>query len=208
MSLIELCERGLVPDPLTRFGIRRLCARRLDEEGGGQPERARRRFEELLQQLRHSPVAIETAAANAQHYELPPRFFELCLGARLKYSSCYYATGAESLDEAEDAMLELYGERAQLADGQRILELGCGWGSLTLWMAARFPKASITAVSNSASQREHIEAARAERFVVELTHLDRVDRRARFEIFEAVAGDDDRLARLIEAVIGAADSLE
>jgi len=102
-------------------------------------------------------MAIETQAANEQHYELPTRFFQLCLGARLKYSSCYYPTGNESLDEAEEAMLALYGERARLADGQRILELGCGWGSLTLWMAERYPHAQVTAVSNSATQRAHIE---------------------------------------------------
>jgi cyclopropane-fatty-acyl-phospholipid synthase len=159
MSMIELCERGLVPDALTRYGIRRLCARRLEEEGKDRPAIAQARFDSLLEDLRRSPVAIETAAANAQHYELPTRFFELCLGSRLKYSSCYYPTGRESLDEAEEAMLALYGERAGLADGQRILELGCGWGSLTLWMAERYPGARITAVSNSATQREHIEAA-------------------------------------------------
>jgi len=155
MSLIELCERGIVPDALTRYGIRRLCAQRLREEARDAPAR----FESLLRELRRSPIAIETAAANAQHYELPTRFFQLCLGERLKYSSCYYAIGNETLDEAEAAMLALYGERAALADGQRILELGCGWGSLTLWMAERYPGARITAVSNSATQRAHIEAA-------------------------------------------------
>ena len=159
MSMIELCERGLLPDALTRYGIRRLCERRLQEEGNARPELAQARFAGLLRELSESPIAIETAAANAQHYELPTRFFQLCLGARLKYSSCYYASGDESLDQAEEAMLALYGERAQLADGQRILELGCGWGSLSLWMAQRYPNARITAVSNSATQRAHIEAA-------------------------------------------------
>jgi len=159
MSLIELCERGLIPDSLTRHGIRRLCARRLNEEGAGQTELADARFRALLHELRQSPIAIETAAANEQHYELPTRFFQLCLGKRLKYSSCYYPTGEESLDAAELAMLALYGERAELADGQHILELGCGWGSLTLWMAERYPNARITAVSNSSTQRAHIEAA-------------------------------------------------
>jgi cyclopropane-fatty-acyl-phospholipid synthase len=158
MSLIELCERGLVPDALTRYGIRRLCAQRLSEEGRDAPALASARQQRLRQALRESPIAVETAAANAQHYELPTRFFQLCLGTRLKYSSCYYPSGRESLDEAEEAMLALYGERAGLADGQRILELGCGWGSLTLWMAARFPRAQVTAVSNSATQRVHIEA--------------------------------------------------
>ncbi|HMB55988.1 MAG TPA: cyclopropane-fatty-acyl-phospholipid synthase family protein [Arenimonas sp.] len=158
MSLIDLCERGLIPDPLTRYGIRRLCSQRLREEGAFDLDQADRRFRELLLDLRKSPIAIETAAANEQHYEVPTRFFQLCLGERLKYSSCYYPRGDESLDEAENAMLALYGERAELADGQQILELGCGWGSLTLWMAERYPNARITAVSNSNSQREHIEA--------------------------------------------------
>ena len=163
MSLIELCERGLIPDPVTRFGIRRLCAQRLADEGANQPERAAARFRSLLQELRQSPIAIETAAANEQHYELPTRFFQLCLGKRLKYSSCLYLTGNESLDAAEDAMLSMYGERAELADGQHILELGCGWGSLTLWMAERYPNARITAVSNSSTQRVHIERTATER---------------------------------------------
>ena len=158
MSLIELCERGLVPDPLTRYGIRRLCAQRLREEGAFDLEHADRRFRSLLGELRASPIAIETAAANEQHYEVPTRFFQLCLGKRLKYSSCYYPRGDETLDEAEQAMLVLYGERAELRDGQEILELGCGWGSLTLWMAEKYPNARITAVSNSHSQREHIES--------------------------------------------------
>lgn len=156
MSLIDLCERGLVPDALTRLGIRRLCAQRLREEHDGDAVAAWTRFRELLDGLRSSPLAIETDAANRQHYEVPARFFELSLGKRLKYSSCYYPTGRETLDQAEEAMLALYGERAELADGMRILELGCGWGSLTLWMAERFPNARILGVSNSASQREHI----------------------------------------------------
>ena len=163
MSLIDLCERGLVPDILTRYGIRRLSAQRLRDEGAQDVQAADARFRHLLEGLRQSPIAIETAAANEQHYEVPTRFFELCLGKRLKYSSCFYATGTEDLDTAEDAMLALYGERAELADGQRILELGCGWGSLTLWMAQRFPNARITGVSNSRTQREHILAQAARR---------------------------------------------
>jgi cyclopropane-fatty-acyl-phospholipid synthase len=163
MSLIELCERGLIPDPLTRYGIRRLCAQRLRDEGAFDLDQADRRFRTLLGELRASPIAIETAAANEQHYEVPTRFFQLCLGKRLKYSGCYYPRGDETLDQAEEAMLALYGERAELRDGQEILELGCGWGSLTLWMAGKYPNARITAVSNSHSQREHIESACRER---------------------------------------------
>ncbi len=160
---LGLAERGLVPDALLRQGIRRMCAQRLNEEMDGGVEAQSARYASLLQSLRTSPVAIHTDAANAQHYELPPAFFRHCLGTRFKYSSCYYPTGNETLDQAEDAMLALYGERAELADGQDILELGCGWGSLTLWMAERYPNARITAVSNSRPQREHIEARCRER---------------------------------------------
>ena len=162
-GLLGLAERGLVPDPLLRLGIRRLCAQRLRDEHAGDPEAAARRAAALVAELRQSPVAIHTDAANRQHYELPPGFFEQCLGPRLKYSGCYYPTGGETLAQAEEAMLALYGERAQLADGQDILELGCGWGSLTLWMAQQYPNARITAVSNSAPQRRFIEAQCRER---------------------------------------------
>lgn len=158
MDIITLCERGLIPDALTRIGVRRLCRQRLADEQSGDAVASWDRFRTLLAELRESPIAIETDAANEQHYEVPPAFFKLCLGRRLKYSSCYYPDGTESLDQAEEKMLALYGERAELADGMDILELGCGWGSLTLWMAERFPNARITGVSNSRPQREHIEA--------------------------------------------------
>jgi len=196
MGLIEACERGLVPDALTRRGIRGLCAERLRQEHAGDLAAADAVFRRRLAQLRESPLAIETEAANRQHYEVPTAFFQRCLGRRLKYSSCYYATGKETLDEAEDAMLALYGERAGLADGQAILELGCGWGSLTLWMAERFPQARIVGVSNSASQREHILAQCRERGLsnvailtrdVNTLELDaRFDRVVSVEMFEHV----------------------
>jgi len=157
-GLLGLAERGLLPDPLIRLGIRRLCAQRLDDCRRGGAEADMARHAALLQAVAQAPLAIHTDEANVQHYEVPTAFFQRCLGARLKYSSCYFPTGGETLDEAEEAMLRLYAERAQLADGQDILELGCGWGSLTLWMAERYPHARITAVSNSHSQRAHIEA--------------------------------------------------
>jgi cyclopropane-fatty-acyl-phospholipid synthase len=163
MSMISLCEQGLIPDALTRRGIRSLCEERLRQEHADDVAAADAKFRQRLLELRNSPLAIETAAANRQHYEVPTAFFQLCLGKRLKYSSCYYASGRETLDQAEEAMLALYGERAGLADGQNILELGCGWGSLTLWMAERYPNARIIGVSNSASQREHIMARCRER---------------------------------------------
>lgn len=162
-GLIGLAERGWVPDALVRAGIRRLCRQRLRDEHADDPAAAAARAAALLAELRQSPLAIHTDAANRQHYELPPAFFQACLGPRLKYSCAYYPRGDEDLATAEEAMLALYGERAQLADGQDILELGCGWGSLTLWMAERYPHARITAVSNSRPQREFIEARCRER---------------------------------------------
>lgn len=149
---LELAERGLLPLPALRFGVRRLLRARLKEMEGGPSLEA---FVELLEQ---GPVAVETDAANAQHYEVPPELFQLALGPNLKYSGAYWPTGVERLADAEAAMLRLTAERAHLEDGQDILELGCGWGSLTLHMARAFPHARITAVSNSASQRRHIEA--------------------------------------------------
>ena len=112
----------------------------------------------LTTQLKMEPVAIETAAANAQHYEVPSRFFELVLGKHLKYSSALWLEGTSTLDEAEEAMLALTTARAGLADGQRILELGCGWGSLSLYMAERLPHSRIVSVSNSSSQKRFIDA--------------------------------------------------
>ncbi|MCX7041253.1 MAG: class I SAM-dependent methyltransferase [Gammaproteobacteria bacterium] len=207
MSLIDLVERGMVPDALTRYGIRRLCRDRLASEGIDDPALADARFRKLLEELRHSPVAIETAAANEQHYELPTRFFQLCLGKRLKYSSCFYATGNESLDQAEEAMLALYCERAALEDGQDILELGCGWGSLTLWMAERYPNSRITAVSNSATQRAHIEATCAQRgwknvsvLTRDVNHLEldaaSFDRCVSVEMFEHMRNYDVLLGKI------------
>jgi cyclopropane-fatty-acyl-phospholipid synthase len=150
---LALAERGFVPDPLLRWGIRRLLAQRLRQE-------SRRAPGAIDAELAQGPIALVPEAANRQHYEVPPAFFELVLGPQLKYSSAYWPEGTETLEQAETQMLELTASRAQLADGQRVLELGCGWGSLSLWMARRYPNSRITAVSNSAPQREFI-AARA-----------------------------------------------
>lgn len=158
-ALIDLAERGLLPDALIRFGMRKLMRSRLRAHYADGIEAQTESFRAFLHELRQSPVAIETAAANEQHYMVPTEFFQLVLGKHLKYSCALWPDGVTDLDQAELTMLELYGQRAGLADGQNILELGCGWGSLTLWMAASFPAARITAVSNSSSQREHIEAA-------------------------------------------------
>jgi len=155
---MSLVEKGLLPDAVIRHGIRRLLAQRLVEEDKGDPEAQQAHFMKLVEQLRQSPVAIETAAANEQHYEVPAEFYQHVLGKHLKYSSCYFKPGVTSLDEAEAEMLRITTERAQLKNGERILELGCGWGSLSLYMAAMYPDAQITGVSNSHSQREFIMA--------------------------------------------------
>ena len=159
--LIHACERGWVPDRLIRIGMRRLMRQRLIEEGAFDQALRSKRFSTLIDELRTSPVAIETDAANTQHYELPPSFFEAHLGPHLKYSCCLYPRGDETLEQAEQAMLALYAERAQIEDGQTILDLGCGWGSLALWLAERYPRTQIVALSNSRGQREFIEARAA-----------------------------------------------
>ena len=149
---VELAERGVLPLPALRLGVRRLLRSRLDDIQNGPCLAA------FVDMLRDGPLAVETDAANAQHYEVPPELFELALGPNLKYSGAYWPEGVARLADAEDAMLRLTTRRAGLEDGQDILELGCGWGSLTLYMARAFPEARITAVSNSTSQRRHIEA--------------------------------------------------
>lgn len=146
-----LLEKNLLPDRLIRIGIRRLLAQRLREETARYDRAA------YVADLKTRALAEQTQAANEQHYEVPTPFYLYCLGRNLKYSSCLYTTGQETLDQAEDAMLALYAERAQLADGQEILELGCGWGSLCLYNARRFPNARITAISNSRTQKEFID---------------------------------------------------
>ncbi len=148
--LEAVLERNLLPDRVLRLGIRRLLRQRLREAGAGGLEASHDRVMRFLETLKASPVAINTVAANEQHYELPPAFFRQVLGRNLKYSSCLWPHGVETLDAAEEAMLDLTCKRAQLSDGMDILELGCGWGSLSLWMAERFPKARILAVSTSA----------------------------------------------------------
>ena len=168
MSLIELCERGLIPDPLARFGMRRLIGQRLADESAGDPVA---RHAQFVRALRASPIAIGTQGANAQHYEVPAEFFRLHLGPRLKYSCCLYTDPARTLAQAEDAMLELCAQRALVADGQRILDLGCGWGALALWLAQRYPRAQIVGLSNSRGQRDFIEARARERGLTNLRVL-------------------------------------
>jgi cyclopropane-fatty-acyl-phospholipid synthase len=153
----HLLKRNILPDRLVRFGIRRLLGQRLRAEKKGSPEEQQRHLAELITMLEKSPIAVNTGEANDQHYELPTDFFRHVIGPNMKYSACYWAKGVTDLGEAEHEMLTLTCQRAQLMDGQEILELGCGWGSLTLFMASLYPGSKITAVSNSRTQKTHID---------------------------------------------------
>ena len=165
----QLLATGLVPDQLIRQGIRKRLQETLDKHVKRTEAEQKEATLRHVEELKNSPVAICTQDANDQHYELPAPFFLKCLGARLKYSSAWFDSPNQSLDQAEENMLALTCERAQLEDGQDILELGCGWGSLSLWMAEKYPNSSIVSVSNSASQKEFIDARAKERGLKNLT---------------------------------------
>lgn len=151
-------EQGLVPDRVVRAAIRRLLQQRIDEIEAEDCERAADRMEAFVQMMDSSPIAPIPEKANEQHYEVPAEFFAEVLGAKRKYSSCFWQRAEQSLEQAEDDALRITCERAGIEDGMRVLELGCGWGSLTLWIAREYPQSQITGVSNSASQRQYIEA--------------------------------------------------
>jgi len=191
-------EQGLLPDSLIRVGIRRLCRDRLREITEPELDQRLKRRRDYLAMLRSAPLAVATREANEQHYEVPAAFFDLVLGKNKKYSSAHFSSQNLTLDQAEDEALETTMTRAGLKDGQKILELGCGWGSLTLAMGRKFRKSQIVALSNSRSQREWIEArAKTEglgnitvltRNIVEVTDLGRefgeFDRVVSVEMFE------------------------
>ena len=153
----QLLERDLLPDFLIRWGIRNNCKERLRMEKAHDLERQQIKFMEFVQDLSCRPIAEETKSANEQHYEVPTEFFRWVLGKNLKYSCAYWDENTRSLDQAEETMLEMTVARAGLVDGQRILECGCGWGSLSLFMAKKFPNSSIVAVSNSRTQKIYID---------------------------------------------------
>lgn len=144
-----------LPDPLLRQGVRRLLRQRLLQEDKGDPESQQTHLSQLIDQLRSSPIAIYPG--NGQYYELSAAFYKYCLGQHLKYSCCYWRTDTTDLDTAEKDMLELTCQRAALRDGQKVLELGCGWGSLSFFMAEKYPASQFTAVSGSRIQKEYID---------------------------------------------------
>lgn len=203
--LIELAEKRLLPDSLLRFGCRWLCRARLRRHRGDVVAQLTEK-KEVLRQMRQGPIAVAVDAANRQHYEVAPEFFRLVLGPRWKYSCCLWNPGIQDLASAEDAMLALTCQRADIQDGQEILDLGCGWGSLSLWLAEHFPNARITAVSNSRSQREVILARAARQGCSNVTALTadinkfvpkpQFDRVVSVEMFEHLRNWPKMLARL------------
>ena len=158
-TIIGTAERVPLPDLIIRAAIQRLCSRTATRlsAGGADSDAA------FAAEMARRPIAEQADAANAQHYEVPAAFFALVLGPNRKYSSCFYKDAASTLQEAEEEALRQTVAHADLADGQSIVELGCGWGSLSLWMARQFPKSQITAVSNSNSQAEYIAGTAATR---------------------------------------------
>jgi cyclopropane-fatty-acyl-phospholipid synthase len=196
-ALIRIAETGYVPDAVLRMGIKRLLRKRLKNE-------ARRSNRGLS--AAGSPIAVATDKANEQHYELPPEFFELMLGPRLKYSCCHWSAADQGLDLAENEMLALTCERAGIDDAMRVLDLGSGWGSLGLWIAERFPGCRVTTVSNSEPQQRFIRERAAARGLsnVETIRSDvnefvpesRYDRVVSVEMFEHVRDHAELLARI------------
>lgn len=153
---IDLVERGLVPDQFTRIGIRSLSQARLDAIKAIDCETSNQHLMQFIAEMNQSEIAPLPEKANEQHYEVDAAFYHLCLGQRRKYSCCYWAPETKTLNEAEVLALQQTCAHADLHDGQAILELGCGWGALSLWMAEHYPNAQITGVSNSHSQRKYI----------------------------------------------------
>jgi cyclopropane-fatty-acyl-phospholipid synthase len=206
--LSALAEAGLLPDAAIRFGIRRMLAGRLRELATPSVEASRAARQTFLDACRDGPIALVPDLANAQHYEVPAAFFESVLGPQLKYSCCLWDDGVATLAAAESRMLALSCERAALRDGMSVLDLGCGWGSLSLHVAKQFPASRVLAVSNSKPQREFIVARAAERGLANLAVVtadvndfeapERFDRVLSIEMFEHVRNHGALLARIAQ----------
>lgn len=188
MNLDQLIASPLIPDALIRAGIRRLLAQTLSEHTHDNIEQQRAALLRYVADLKTRGIAEQTQAANVQHYEVPTEFYLRALGKHLKYSSGLWEAGTTSLDAAEAAMLKLTCARAELSDGHRILELGCGWGSLSLWMAEHFPNARITSVSNSRTQKAYIDGQAEQRGLKNLEIIT-----CDMNNFDITAGEFDRV---------------
>ena len=203
---LDWVEQGLVPDTVIRAGIRRLLKKRLTEIHAGDTAATAELCAAFVDEISAAPIALVPDQANAQHYEVPAAFFGEVLGPHRKYSSCWWPGGIVTIEQAEAAALAATCQRAELADGQDVLELGCGWGSLTLWMAERYPRSRITAVSNSHSQRACIEAEAARRKLTNVRIItrdmntfdidERFDRVVSVEMFEHMRNWPQLFARV------------
>ncbi len=199
-------ESGLVPDTVIRSGIRRLLERKLVEIYAGDVELAAATTNEFVAMMRSSPVALVPDLANEQHYEVPASFFEQVLGDRRKYSSCHWSPDVDTLERAEEEALRITVARAGIEDGMKVLDLGCGWGSLSLWIAEKFPGATVRSVSNSRSQHDYIVAEAARRKItnvsVEVCDMndfdagDTFDRIVSIEMFEHMRNYDELFGRI------------
>ncbi|MBS1529822.1 MAG: class I SAM-dependent methyltransferase, partial [Bacteroidetes bacterium] len=165
----KLIEQNKIPDFLLRRGIRKLLKQRLRDEDKGGVEAQQAHLMRLIEQLKTSPIAVNTSEANQQHYEVPTQFYQYCLGKNLKYSAGYWQEGVTDIDTSEDDMLELTCRRAELRDGQQVLELGCGWGSLSLYMAVKYPKSIFKVISNSRTQKDFIDNQAKQHGITNLT---------------------------------------
>jgi len=205
-SAVSWTESGLVPDGVIRGGIRRLNHRRLEQIAAHDPEASSASLNEFVKAMNRSEIAPLPQRANDQHYELPAEFFQQILGRHGKYSCCYWSKGAKDLDQAEEDALAITCDRARIKDGQRILDLGCGWGSLSLWIAERFPSSMVTAVSNSTAQKAWIDRLAGERKLANLIVLtedmnqfeipEKFDRIVSVEMFEHMRNYDELFGRI------------
>ncbi|KAI1776143.1 S-adenosyl-L-methionine-dependent methyltransferase [Hypoxylon cercidicola] len=211
MNIDWLLDGGYLPHAVIRIGIRRQLAQRLDEIKSTTLGADYERNMKYIELLRTRPIAVETAAANSQHYEVATGALVGMLGPRMKYSCSLYAKGSETLAQAEVAMLALYAERAELRDGMSILDLGCGWGSGALYFAEVFPKSQITAFSNSRTQKEYIDAKAREKGLTNLTVItgnvvdyefkkQSFDRVVSIELFEHMKNYEQLMAKISRAL--------
>lgn len=205
-QLLSAAETGHLSDRLVRYGIRRLLTQRSQSLRSIDCEEQQRRMRLFLRECARRPIAVQVERANQQHYEVPTEFFQAVLGPRLKYSCCEWNANIHALGQAEQAALETTCTRADLQDDMRILELGCGWGSLSLWIAERYPSARVTAVSNSNSQRRFIENLAQQRELKNLQVVtadindfrpdEQFDRIVSVEMFEHVRNHQELLRRI------------
>jgi cyclopropane-fatty-acyl-phospholipid synthase len=210
-TALAAAEHGRLPDSVIRFGIRRLLDERVKAAAAPDCETSQDRARDFLIACRRSPIAVAVDRANEQHYEVPAEFFRQVLGPRLKYSCCCWEPGVTNLAAAEEAALSVTCARAHLEEGQSVLELGCGWGSLSLWMAETFPGSRITAVSNSASQKAYIDDQASRRGLrnLEVVTADmnvfdpgrRFDRVVSIEMFEHMRNHAELMRRIAQWLV-------